>query len=935
MEATELTSFSDDDEILLKIKRQRMSYLKQQLRKKLPQILRERQEQIQKNAQYATLCVLDAFQGRMSNGLATNSKKSKFMFTIFCIQTSDWFLNLIIFSSILHTFMIFIEPDPETISPFMSWILTVTQILIFLIHFLDVAMKMAYQGFWEYLDHDWQFLYCITVSLHCLDLLYFHRTTLTNPLRPVVGLLRDRSFRRFFSVVKLMIPCLSETLAPLLAFLVIISVITKVSFSSYLEEIGIQDSSSSSSPSPTGDNSLRQIHYNWLWLVLTNDTFLRLFPETAESNVFYVIFFFTVLYIGQRFILSVILGATFETFTQFTSEQVKKEKLKEYQGLTKAFSILDDRDTGYISELVYNSLLRILEPSYRQEEITLYYELMSGGSPKGISVLQFLNLSDVLAFKFERKGKVSIHESKLMLFSFFERSQDKVLVPFFSIDLSSSFQSFLNTLIDFLDQKKVLMYSNWLDVFLLSFGLLDYQLLELFPGVFFLSITPCLLMRVMNIGEFICRLLLKKGKIFSLLMEIPDMYTVIFLIGAIGVILLDTFFFFSSLIWTWDDGLSQTFMIFKIVRIICRCFRIIRVFHTNHDLTSFVDGIVSVAPIFFQNMGFAVIVNYIFAMFGQIFFGQYVHCFSTPAFAMITVLKLFLPFNFLDVLEDVMEKVHPIAIIYFLSFFLMSIIISNLSLSIILEWYSDSLKEKSRDKSKAGEQYDHLFHTIVSRARVRRIFSHTIDTQTLYENIRMIKSHDTNSDHRLKFVEKGSSLITKTDLKKCQKYSKINLIEFFDAQSKELKNLTWEADFVKDLLQTKIGKIKKFNLGEVLCYQDTPAIEGFILTTGLAEIRLSQKDSQKKDIVIKSLQLLGGNCLSPAGRHTVTCVAASDDVECIVITKDAVRQDIDQHVIGQLLRLHYKTNDDIDRISAEYTKKRPLRLSSITLSMSM
>jgi hypothetical protein len=264
---------------------------------------------------------------------------------------------------------------------------------------------------------------------------------------------------------------------------------------------------------------------------------------------------------------------------------------------------------------------------------------------------------------------------------------------------------------------------------------------------------------------------------------------------------------------------------------------------------------------------------------------------------------------------------------------LMSIIISNLSLSIILEWYSDSLKEKSRDKSKEGEQYDHLFQTIVSRARVRRVLtSNGTDPQTLYDNIRMVKSHDSNSDHRLKFVEKGST-ITKSDLKKCQKYAKINLVDFSEAQSKEIKNLTWEADFVKDLLQGKIGKLKKFAAGEVLCYQDTPALEGFILTTGLAEIRLSQKDSHKKDIVIKALQLLGGSCLSPVGQHSHTCVAASDDVECIVITKDAVRQDIDQHIVGQLLRLYYKTNDDIERASLESAKRRPFRFSSVSASI--
>jgi hypothetical protein len=937
------------DALVQQEKNERTRYLKQQLRKKLPQVIRERMLVIDKNAQYATLCILDAFQGRMSNGLATNSKKSKLMFTIFCIQTSDWFLNLIIFSSILHTFMIFLEPNSQDCSPEFSFFLTLTHSIIFFIHFMDVALKMAYQGFWEYLDHDWQFLYCITISLHFFDLLYFHRTTFTNPLRPVVGLLRDRSFRRFFSVVKLMIPCLSETLAPLLAFLVIISVITNVSFSSFFEEMN-QDIT---------DASLRQIHYNWLWLVLTNDTFLRLFPETAEGNVLYVIFFFTVLYIGQRFILSVILGATFETFTKFTSEQVKKEQLKVYQGLTKAFSVLDDRKTGYISDLVFTSLMRNLEPSYQPEEITLYYELISNGNPKGVSVLQFLNLSDVLSFKFERKGKVSIHESKLLVYNLLEKYQERVVIPFCSFQPSESFQRFLNRTIELLDQKKLLMYSNWLDIFFLSFGLLDYQLLQISPAAYpLLIVTPGLLMRMLNIFEFTCRIILKKGQLLSLLIEIRDIYTLIFLVGAVGIILIDSNLFLYFL-WSshttaaataaFNDNpvaLLQATIFLKILRVLFRCFRIIRVFRTNEELSSFVEGIVSVAPIFFQNMGFAFIVNYIFAMLGQLFFHHYVLCFSTPAEAMITLLKLFLPFNFLDVLEEVMEKVHPIVIIYFLSFFLMSLIISNLSLTIIIEWYSDSLKEKKSkakdgkgSSSKSEQQYEHLFHTIVSRARLRRVFSSRSDVELLYSNLRMIKSSSSfsgsssssSSDHRLIFVEKDGLTITKNDLKKCQKHSNINLLEFYEAQSKELKKLTWEADFVQDLLEAKVGKVKKFHVGEVLCHQETPALEGFILIAGVVEIRLSEKDEKKKDIVIKALQLLGGTCLSPHGIHPHTCVAASDDVECLVISKDAVMSDqIDQHIIGQLLRLYYKTNDDIEKISIEYAQKPPMRLSSLS-----
>lgn len=82
--------------------------------------------------------------------------------------------------------------------------------------------------------------------------------------------------------------------------------------------------------------------YNWFFLVFTNDTFDRILPEKVFTQVTYLAVFFPSVYIGQRFLLSLIIGDTYDTFRGFVKKQVKNERLKEIKGLTKAFAAIDD-----------------------------------------------------------------------------------------------------------------------------------------------------------------------------------------------------------------------------------------------------------------------------------------------------------------------------------------------------------------------------------------------------------------------------------------------------------------------------------------------------------------------------------------------------------------------------------------------------------------
>ena len=76
--------------------------------------------------------------------------------------------------------------------------------------------------------------------------------------------------------------------------------------------------------------------------MFTNDTFDRILPEKVFGHLAYLLVFFPSIYLGQRFLLSLIIGDNYDTFRQFVTAQVKNERLKEIKGLTKAFAALDD-----------------------------------------------------------------------------------------------------------------------------------------------------------------------------------------------------------------------------------------------------------------------------------------------------------------------------------------------------------------------------------------------------------------------------------------------------------------------------------------------------------------------------------------------------------------------------------------------------------------
>lgn len=869
--------------------------IKYMFRKHLPTLIKKRADQIEKNAKYAHLCVLDAFQGRLGNGLATNSKKSPFIYKIFYIQTHEYLLNTVVISCALHTLSVFFEPDKGCSA---SYLMYLFHLIVSLIHITDCALKMYYEGFWEYWDHDWQQIYLVTISLNFIDLMWCGCTYYTNPLRPVVGLLRARSGRRFFTIVKRMLPGLTETLTPMFVFLVMLVVICGLIFDNRMEEL----------------SDLRFASYNWFWMIYTNDTYDNLLPTSLVTDGAYVAFFFISIYLGQKFLLSLILGSTFDTFRDFTKKQLKDERIKQLRGLVKAFAALDDQGplqkngkpggTGIISEAVFYSVLSECIPKATPEEKALYFELVAGGgTADGVNILQFLNLRDVLNYNFVR-----LRDSMAMQISEgfkekFESYANTIVLPTPLISIAAS-----NAVLGYFDKYNVRDWVNYLDISCVGFGLFDFMLFSWF------GITVCTAITLYYMAEFYLTLVVKEGKLYSVLKD-AHLFSWEFMIGVVGTVLIHLARFLRMS--HNFDGSAFGFLLivilsakFKLAARFLRCMRITRM---NKDLSTFINAMIDVMPLFCQSMTFALIVTYIFAMLGNLLFGAVIEKWDSPLKAFVVMNMLFLPASFVDVMEEAMEEVHPLTCVFFSCYFILSLLVGNLSLSVIIEWYGENVNDQSNEARDAvAEAEATQFKNIVNRAMVRKSLSGKKGAVSFHD-IRFSKRGST--DHRVKLV--GGATVDLDALKKAKKESNIDLVAFYNEVYRHQRDVGAELEFIR--AAKEYVSVVKFPFGAEIFVAQSPASHVYLVIEG--DVVLQSDDTPDCPVQLQAVAAVGYEALQPKGTYTMTCLADSAEVSCLVFTQDNVVMDMSPELSGYLMRLVHKSSAQYDVLFAEKLKR--------------
>jgi hypothetical protein len=339
--------------------------------------------------------------------------------------------------------------------------------------------------------------------------------------------------------------------------------------------------------------------------------------------------------------------------------------------------------------------------------------------------------------------------------------------------------------------------------------------------------------------------------------------------------------------------------------------RTCRLFHLNKELVIFLKAVINVVPLFSKLMIFAFIIAYIFAMLGHLLFRSYVSEWSSPLLSMVVIQKLFLPVDLLITMESVMSQVHPAFIIFFFANFLLSLIICNLSLSIVIDWYSDSLNNFNALVERESA-YDNVFKAIYSRVRGRD--RDGLNYEVLKDYV-MVK-HDEQGDHRSKFIQGEDSFNIK-DLKQCQKYSSIDLLSLYHREKKKSKELDWEQTFVSKIKEVNHTTMA-LNMKDLIYKEGEKADKCYILVSGIASCFVDDKKlNLKKYIDIPAVSVLGGDTFFQSdGFYKETCIAAIDSVECIVLTKAVIFEDLDPYQLGTIMKLSQKT---VSAVQSKFT----------------
>jgi CRP-like cAMP-binding protein len=705
---------------------------------------------------------------------------------------------------------------------------------------------------------------------------------------------------------------MTHSLVPLLFFIVMVMVASGLLYDGVIREFASSVFTS----------------YNWFFLIFTNDNFDRILPQDVVMNMSYLIFFFPCIYVGQRFLLSLIIGDTYETYKAFVKKQLKKEKLKEMQGLVKAFSALDVQKCGAISALQWKEGCNKYDPNVSDEAVALYFELLSGGN-SCISVLQFLNMRNVLNFNLRLRSNTKSFFSNLYMpvCDAVRSAYTKIQLP-----VTPDCTALCKRLLELESRWEVLIKLNALDLIALCFSLSDYALGPLpIPLVGGLSLTVGLALNTFYLIEFAIRLCACAGRL-HMVHDKNNTASHLFVLGVIGrVIVAATCFLYglspsSSIALPYYPaawGAAPTFSVHK-VTLLLRALRCIRVTNLNRDLRNFSMALLDVVPALSETFTFSFIVTYIFGALGNLLFGQYMAEWGTPLRAVVKAQQLAFMVNFLGSTEDAMEQVHPAAAIYFVSYLILTLAVSNIALSIIIELQNSMLAGKtSKDRDSQKAKLELMFNKIKDQARIRAVFHCRRGSPPMkFNNIVMSQFQSSDTRHFIADMD-GEKELKLEDIKACQKYSSIDLVAHYSVEHRNHNDQHWEVEFLTAVGDSGVKLKHTFGPGDVVFEAGTDATKLFLVISG--SIVFTEPNTLGQTFATAAF-FIGQEALSPCNKYKYQCVAETETV-VLAFTQQDIMERLDADICGTILRMSLKSHARLEAALLE-ARKRASRVSS-------
>lgn len=576
-----------------------------------------------------------------------------------------------------------------------------------------------------------------------------------------------------------------------------------------------------------------------------------------------------------------------------------------------------------MSGVAWRECMLAYRPGIALEEIALYYELISGGSKNGISVLQFLSLSSVLAFKLQVSKTSPLSVVRRKIFNAVEPVVHAIWAPLRK--LSAGLQPTSEKIVHNLETWNVFSYVNTADLIIFSCGLSDVSILGggRASGVGLLM-TPCLVVSAFYVSEFILRMNMLSFDMFKL-QKGNNIVSTLFLGGTLitlfltlenifetltGVTVLPSVYShsisfsapFSSIGGAEPYTLHLSLALHKVL-LLGRTLRCLRTVNLNEDLGAFSAALLDVVPTLVETFIFTFLVTYIFGTMGNLMFGAWVEDWSTPLLAVNKAQQLSFMVGFIDSAEDAMSAVHPLAMIWFVFYLILSLTVANIALAIIINLHQTVLDAKSNgDRDAVKGRVDAVFRKCVEQARTRVIFSGSRSALN-FNNLSM--SQLQNSSTR-QFVGGGKKKgINLEELTKCAKYSNIDLIQTFKDSHRHHKDLNWELDFLKAVGESSDIQETTLPHGHVLFNNDEPSTKLYLLIRGHVLLK-SSSPANNEFCFIEPTNFVGVEALRPGGVYKTTCVVQKEAV-VMVFSQEDMAHKLDERLCGRIVRMAHKS----------------------------
>lgn len=649
-------------------------------------------------------------------------------------------------------------------------------------------------------------------------------------------------------------------------------------------------------------------------------------------------------------------------------KNAKNEQLRHKQGLVKAFSVMDDRKKGVIGTEEWKALMQAYKPGMCIEAIALYYELLSGGSDHGITVLQFLSLGDVLSFNFKlvvpSKSTLGIYKQKA------QETAARAIESVLCVDrpIPSAAETLAAKALAFLEKYELVSYVNTADLFCLVFGVYNWT----FPvaPIASLSISPCFVLGSLYVVECAIRVVAAKGNmkdlfdslslvnvLFVLGTVVAFMYPLFLLTGvfsedselrcSIGGEVLDKIFALtpsSSMggsISSSSSGEEGEYVAADVlntvattivapfafhltsakVLLIARAFRCLRMISLNEALDDFFSALTDILPTVVETFVFTLIVSYMFGLVGHILLGAYMDEWATPTLAVIKSVNLMFMVGFLDSIEAAMEAVHPSTIIFFFVYLIMGLTVSNIALSIVIDLHATVMDVKSQKDEKAKDKMTIVLDKCITQARLRMAF-HSVHDFPQFNRIRPA-AQSANTTEFLSGGSKGGGASLE-DIKACSKYSNIDLVQHYNETHRHVKDLNWEVDFVKAIHDTGEFQEQKLEKNQTLFKKGDSADKLYLIVAG--SVVLSREKDEKT--LILPTNFIGSECMEVKGLYETTCVGETEG-KYFCFTPDDIANKLDEEVCGSLARIMFKSHEAALAGFAEAKKRMASRRQSM------